>query len=84
MYTLERFMEEMEKVGLEIGLEKGLEQGREEGIFQSLAQGRQEIVYKTVKGALKLGMDTQAVAETFEFDTADIEQAVEQIRREQA
>ena len=53
-----------------------------EGRVEGRMEVYREATYKTVKGALKLGMDAQTIANTFEIELADVQSAITQIRQE--
>ena len=65
-------------------LQEGIEQGIERGIEQGKQQGEWAGVTRTVRGALKIGMDAQTIADTFELPLADVITIIDQIRQETA
>jgi flagellar biosynthesis/type III secretory pathway protein FliH len=54
---------------------EGYEQGLQEGYHEGYQEEHSNIIYKLVKGAVKLGMDVPTIAATFEFDLADVQAA---------
>ena len=56
----------------------GLEKLKLEGRLE----GRAEVTYKTVKGALKLGMDAKTIADTFEMNIREVKKIIQAIQQQ--
>jgi len=46
-------------------------------------EGCTEATYKLVKGALKLGMDTETIADTFEMDVKEVQMIIHALRKKE-
>lgn len=60
----------------------GLEKLKLEGRLEGREEGRAEVTYKTVKGALKLGMDAKTIADTFEMDIREVNKIIQAIQQQ--
>lgn len=56
----------------------GLEKLKLEGRLEE----RAEMTYKTVKGALKLGMDAKTIADTFELNSREVKKIIQTIQQQ--
>jgi predicted transposase/invertase (TIGR01784 family) len=50
---------------------------RTEGRMEGRIEERREVIHKVVRGALKIGMDAETIALTFDFSLAEVQEIVE-------